>query len=71
MDRPICVILQKSEAGEIEKPTKGLSLGLVDLCPKCRSVLIGRLAVDEFGKPVVLFECPDIKKCAYVWGRHE
>ncbi len=31
----ISAIVEKSRIGEIEKPIQGLSLGIVDLCPKC------------------------------------
>lgn len=64
----ISVIVEKSAAGEIEKPILTLSLGLEYACPKCHIVIVGKLVTDEFGRPVALFKCPDLE-CGYVWGR--
>jgi hypothetical protein len=64
----ISAIVEKSKVGEIEKPVQGLSLGIEYLCPSCNALIAGRITLDEFGKTVVLFECPD-PNCGYAWAR--
>lgn len=64
----ISEIVEKSRTGEIEKPVQGLSLGIVNLCPRCYALIDGKLVLDELGRAIVLFECSS-RACGYVWGR--